>query len=72
MRLQLLSLLAAFFAPFAFADVKFTTPAAGGSVAAGTISVQWTESGVAPSISDLSTYQLFLMVGGNEATNAVC
>ena len=54
-------------APLAvFADVEFTSPAAGASIAAGTIDVQWEESGIAPPIQDLTGYTLVLMVGGNE------
>lgn len=66
MRLHLLSLLGAF-ASFAVADVEFSSPAAGGSVAAGTITIKWKDSGDSPAISDLSAYQLFLCAGGNEA-----
>ncbi len=50
----------------AFADVKFSTPAAGASLPGGTaFIVTWADSGVAPSISDLLTYQLFLFSGSN-------
>lgn len=57
-------------APLAvFADVQFTSPAAGAQVPAGTINVQWKDSGVSPSIQDLTAYTLVLMVGGNEASN---
>jgi hypothetical protein len=59
--------LAAIF-PLAFADVEFTTPAAGGSTAGGTaFTVTWKDSGIAPSISDLSSYSLFLYSGSNAA-----
>lgn len=54
--------------PLAFADVEFTVPAAGASVAGGTaFKVTWTDSGSAPSISDLTSYQLFLEAGSNTA-----
>ena len=54
--------------PLAFADVEFTVPAAGASVAGGTaFTVTWTDSGSAPSISDLTSYQLFLESGSNTA-----
>jgi hypothetical protein len=51
------------------ADVEFTSPAAGASVPVGTIDVAWKESGIAPSIKDLTAYTLVLMVGGNEDGN---
>lgn len=51
------------------ADVEFISPAAGTSVAQGTIEVQWQESGVSPSIDDLTGYTLSLMTGGNDDTN---
>jgi len=71
MLLSCLLLLAAS-APFAFADVEFTTPAAGATLTAGgTIAVAWKDSGDAPSISDLSTYQLFLCAGGNDDDNFI-
>lgn len=73
MRLQELLFLVATLAPAAvLADVKFTTPAAGSNVDVGTISVAWTDSGDSPSIDDLSSYTLQLMVGGNEDSDAVC
>ena len=57
-------------APLAvFADVQFTSPAAGSTVAAGTIDVQCKNSAIAPSIQDLTGYTLVLMVGGNEDGN---
>lgn len=71
MHFNLLYLLAAV-APFAFADVKFTVPAAGAPIpAGGTFAVEWKDSGVAPSISDLASYQLFLCAGGNDASSFV-
>ena len=71
MRLTLLSLLAALAPSFVFADVQFTSPAAGGSIPAGAITVKWAESGTAPSIGLLSSYSLTLMVGGNTDSDAV-
>lgn len=54
--------------PLAFADVEFTVPAAGASIAGGTaFTVTWKDSGSAPSISDLTSYQLFLEAGSNAA-----
>ncbi|KAI9832692.1 MAG: hypothetical protein M1819_004278 [Sarea resinae] len=53
-------------APCVFADVKFTTPAAGAVLSPGTLDIKWKDSGDAPSISDLKSYQLFLCAGGNE------
>lgn len=71
MRLQLLSLLGSL-ASFALADVEFTTPAAGASIAgSGTIKIAWKESGTAPAITTFSSYQLFLMAGGNDAAGMV-
>ena len=71
MLLNWLYLLAAL-TPSALADVKFTTPAAGASVpAGGTFAVEWKDSGTAPSVSDLASYQLFLCAGGNDAVNFV-
>jgi len=53
-------------APLALADVQFVSPAAGVSVPGGTaFSVTWSDSGTAPSISDLTAFQLFLFTGSN-------
>jgi hypothetical protein len=72
MRLSPLPLLAALIST-TFADVKFTSPIAGHSyTGGGTLSITWADSGVAPSISDLTTYQLFLCAGGNDASSIVC
>jgi hypothetical protein len=55
-----------------FADVKFTSPAPGDIVAGGgALTVKWIESGDSPSISDLSTYQLFLCAGGNDDASSI-
>jgi len=52
--------------PSVLADVKFTSPAAAASVPGGTsFSITWTDSGTAPSLSDLTSYQLFLFTGSN-------
>lgn len=58
-------------APAALADVKFLTPKTGGSVAAGTLSVTWEDSGTSPSIDALTTYSLQVVVGGNGASDWV-
>ena len=66
----LLSLLA--LAPFTLADVEFTSPSAGQTLAGGTvIKVAWKDSGTAPAISTLQTYQLFLCAGGNDEASFV-
>lgn len=51
--------------PFAVAEPKFVSPAAGSTLSAGTITVTWKDGGNAPSISDLSSYQLLLFTGSN-------
>ena len=71
MLIRLLLLLGAV-APYALADVEFTTPSEGGTVAGGsTLKVEWKDSGTAPPISSLQTYQLFLCAGGNDDTSFV-
>ena len=70
MLIRLLSILVAT-APHAFADIRFTSPAANALVPLGAISVKWVDSGVAPSVSDLAGYQLFLMAGGNDDSKSV-
>ncbi|PSK33946.1 putative cell wall synthesis protein KRE9 [Elsinoe australis] len=63
------SLIFASLLSFISAEVTFTTPAAGGSVpGGGSISVQWTYAGT-PAISTFTTYQLFLMAGGNDGAS---
>ena len=71
MLFRLLLFLAAV-APYTFADVEFTAPAAGATETGGsTLSVEWKESGTGPPITSFSTYQLFLCAGGNEASSFV-
>jgi hypothetical protein len=53
----------------AFADILFTKPLAGSWTAAGTLSIAWSESGLAPAIADLTSYELFLCAGGNTAAS---
>lgn len=68
---SLLALLATA-APYAFADVKITTPAPAAQLTAGSeLSVGWVDSGSAPSISDLASFEIFLCAGGNDASNFV-
>jgi hypothetical protein len=57
--------------PRVFADVKFTSPAAGATVSGPTISIEWEESGTLPKIADLASYQLFLCAGGNDQSSFV-
>lgn len=59
------------FTSFAWADVKFLQPEAGGNLKAGLIDVKWEDSGVSPPISELTQYTLSLMVGGNEDSEMV-
>lgn len=71
MLLKLLTLLAAL-APYVFADVEFTSPSAGATVAGGrTLTIEWKDSGDEPPISDLTSYELFLCAGGNDVDNFV-
>jgi hypothetical protein len=49
------------------AGIKFTKPAAGTTLKAGTaIEVEWQDGGDGPKISDLTTYQLILVGGGQK------
>ncbi|KAF2197532.1 hypothetical protein GQ43DRAFT_444175 [Delitschia confertaspora ATCC 74209] len=59
---------------FVNADVEFISPKAGSTLnGGGAIEIEWKDSGEAPSIADLTTYQLFLCAGGNdEATMIPC
>lgn len=53
--------------PFVSAGIKFTSPAAGAKLKAGTaIEIEWEEGGTGPKISDLLTYQLILVGGGQK------
>ena len=47
------------------AEPKFVTPAAGDALSPGTITITWKDGGSAPSISDISAYQLLLFTGSN-------
>jgi hypothetical protein len=72
MRIPLLTALHLTLFSTVFADVQFTTPAPGDVVTGGgALVVKWTESGASPSISDLSTYQLFLCAGGNDDADSI-
>ncbi len=72
MRIQLPSLIAAL-APFVLADVQLTAPAGGASVRGGSvILIEWKESGVAPSIADLTNYVINLCAGGNDPGTFEC
>ncbi|CAN9093435.1 unnamed protein product [Alternaria alternata] len=63
-----LALLAAL-SPLVNAGVKFTSPSAGDKLTAGTaVTVKWEEGGSGPALTDLTTYQLQLIVGGNEGS----
>lgn len=58
--------------PHALAYPKFTEPAAGSTKdATSTLSIKWEDSEDSPSISQLSTYQLFLVGGGNDESKQV-
>jgi len=53
--------------PFVSAGIKFTSPAAGAKLKAGTaIEIEWEEGGTGPKISELLTYQLILVGGGQK------
>jgi hypothetical protein len=72
MRISTLTALLLAVSSIVLADVKFTSPAPGDVVqGGGALTVKWTESGDSPSISDLSTYQLFLCAGGNDDASIV-
>ncbi|KAL9101003.1 MAG: hypothetical protein Q9163_003688 [Psora crenata] len=54
-------------APFVLADIRFTSPAAGATIAGGrTLTIEWEDSGEDPPLSELTTYELFLCAGGND------
>jgi hypothetical protein len=58
--------------PFVSAGVSFTSPKAGDLLTAGTaIEVKWADDGDSPKLTDLLTYELFLVAGGNKAEQQV-
>jgi hypothetical protein len=58
--------------PLVHAGIKFTSPAAGDKLTAGTaIAVKWEEAGSGPELADLLSYQLQLIVGGNKGEEQV-
>ena len=59
------------FATLAKAGIHFTLPKAGDKLTAGdAIKVEWEEKGSGPGPDDLTTYQLFLCAGPNDASDA--
>ncbi|KAF1812087.1 putative beta-1,6-glucan boisynthesis protein [Eremomyces bilateralis CBS 781.70] len=47
------------------ADITFVTPAPGSTIPVGAVSMEWKDSGEAPALADLTTYEVFLCAGGN-------
>lgn len=71
-RLALPIALVAALLPFVQAGVKFTKPAAGATLTAGTaLEATWAEGTDGPALADLASYELYLMAGGNEAGSNV-
>lgn len=59
------------FATLAKAGIHFTSPKGGDKLTAGdAIKVEWEEKGSGPGPDDLTTYQLFLCAGPNDASDA--
>ena len=59
-------------APLVSAGIKFISPTAGDKLTAGTaIEIEWEEGGTGPSISDLTTYQVILVAGGQKPEEQV-
>jgi len=55
--------------PLVSAGIKFTSPKAGDKIAAGgAVTVKWEEGGTGPKLADLTTYELQVIVGGNDGT----
>ena len=67
------ALVTATLAACALAAPKITSPAAGASipVGGGAITVEWEDDGKAPKMSQLSSFTLQLIVGGNTEANSV-
>lgn len=58
--------------PLVSAGIKFTSPKAGDKIAAGgAVTVKWEEGGTGPKLADLTTYELQVIVGGNDGTEQV-
>ncbi|KAJ4310481.1 Cell wall synthesis protein kre9 precursor [Neodidymelliopsis sp. IMI 364377] len=59
-------------APLVSAGIKFTSPAAGDKLKAGTaIDIEWEAGGTGPDIADLTTYTLSLVAGGQKPEEQV-
>ncbi|KAF1843396.1 beta-1,6-glucan boisynthesis protein-like protein [Cucurbitaria berberidis CBS 394.84] len=59
-------------APYVSAGVEFTKPKAGAKLTAGTaIEVEWKEGGDGAKLTNLLTYELFLVAGGNDAAGQI-
>ena len=56
-------------AHFSFADVSFSSPAAGQEITGTTIEVKFTDGPDDPPLADFTTYTLQLCAGGNDATS---
>jgi len=67
------ALVTATLAACALAAPRITSPAAGASlpVGGGSITVEWEDDGKAPKISQLTSFTLQLVVGGNTEANSV-
>ncbi|KAL1590713.1 hypothetical protein WHR41_00884 [Cladosporium halotolerans] len=69
------TLIAAAFAAGAFAMPQITSPAAGSSNpisgTSGSVTVEWKDDGEAPKISELKSFTLQLIVGGNTDTDSL-
>ena len=51
----------------ALGDIEFTNPTAGATLTGGfPVDVHWADSGDAPSIADLTSYQLLICAGSND------
>lgn len=65
--LSLTSLAFSLLASLVSADVKFTSPTRSSKWKPGvTVTVEWEDSGDGPSLSDFSTYTMWLCVGSNK------
>ncbi|KAL9602906.1 MAG: hypothetical protein Q9179_002376 [Wetmoreana sp. 5 TL-2023] len=58
--------------PCTFADIQFTSPAAGATLQAGKpITAKWKESGDGTALKDLTSYTLFLCAGGDDPDSII-